>query len=135
MDAIIAHGVIPATAALLDEPNLLIQSLTITPQRTEQRFRGPNRATQGITETDPVMDFAFSAIITAQAGLATQQPGTLCTGLANFVTGATPSTVIHGFDEEDGILVYRDPSRSLDTENPDTLNFTVTHFPFVDPPA
>jgi hypothetical protein len=129
MDAIISHGVIPGTATLLDEPNLLVQSLSITPQRNEQRYKGPNRATQGVTETDPIMDFAFQAIITTVAGLADQHPGTQCAELDNFT-----STPIHGFDLEDGMLVFRDPSRTLDTENPDSVSFTVTHFPFVDPP-
>jgi hypothetical protein len=131
MNAIISHGVLPSAATLVDEPNLLVQSLTITPQRTEQRYKGPNRATQGITETDPVMDFAFQAIVTTASGLAVQEPGTLCTGIANFAESAT----IHGFDEEDGILLYRDPSDSKDTDNPDSISFTITHFPFVEPPS
>jgi hypothetical protein len=127
MDAILAHGIIPGTGTLVDEPDLLVQNLTITPQRTETRYKGPNRATQGITETDPIMDFAFTAIISEMQGLADQEPGTVVANLANFAAET------HGFDEEDGILLYRDPSRTLDTENPDQVSFTVTHFPFVEP--
>ena len=129
MDAIISHGIIPGTGTLLDEPALLVQSLTITPQRTEQRYKGPNRATQGLTYTDPVMDFAFTGIISEATGLAIQEPGTLVASLANF------AAVTHGFDEEDGVLVFRDPSVAKDTDNPDTISFTVTHFPFVEPAA
>jgi hypothetical protein len=125
MNAIITHGSLPGTATLVDEPSLLVQSLTITPQRTEARFKGPNRATQGLTYTDPVLDFAFNAIITGTGELATGGPGQLLLDIANF------AAITHGFDPEDGILVFRDPSDAKDTDNPDTTTFTVTHFPFV----
>ena len=128
MNAIISHGVIPSAATILNEPAILVQSLTITPQRTEGRFKGPNRATQGITETDPVMDFAFQALILDPTGLADGPPGTQLVELANF---ASP---IHGFDPTDGVLIFRDPSVSKDTDNPDSISFTATHFPFLPDP-
>jgi hypothetical protein len=125
MDAIIAHGNVPGAGTLVNEPNLLVQNLTVTPQRTETRFKGPNRATQGITETDPVMDFAFSAIVSTNAGLADGHPGTQVIELENF------KGQMHGFHPLEGTLIFRDPSKQKDTENPDQVSFTVTHFPFV----
>jgi hypothetical protein len=125
MNAIITHGVIPSENILVDEPNILIQSLTVTPQRTETRHRGPNRATQGITEVDPVIDFAITGLIKTVAGLADGHPGEQLIELLNYQAS------LHGFAPTDGIIVYRDPSRSHDTENPDSVTLTVTHFPFV----
>jgi hypothetical protein len=129
MDAIIQHGGAVAPE-LLDEPDMLVTSLTITPQRTEGRYRGPNKATQIVTEVDPILDFQFSAIIKSLEGLCDQEPGTAVASLENF------SDEIHGFDPEDGMLIFRDPSRELSSdETPDTISFTVTHFPFVTPPT
>ena len=129
MDAIITHGGAPA-GTLVDEPDMLVTSLTITPQRTEGRYRGANKATQFVTETDPILDFQFSAIIGAFSGLCDQEPGTAVASLDNF------SDEIHGFDPTDGMLIFRDPSRELSSdETPDSITFTVTHFPFVTPPT
>jgi hypothetical protein len=129
MNAIISHGVLPATRVLLDEPAILVQSLTITPQRTEQRYKSGSRATVGVTETDPLMDLAFQGIIMEYSGLADVHPGTQLLTLANF------QTEIHGFDIEDGIIICRDPARTLDAENPDSISFTATHFPFLTDPV
>lgn len=129
VDAIIQHGAIPSTGGMVDEADLLIQSLTTTPRREEKRFKGGNKATQGLQYTDPTLTFAFKAIISDTAGLAVQHPGTTVTSLMNF------QSAVHGFDPADGILVYKDPVREQDTENPDMISFTVEHFPFVEPAA
>ena len=126
VEAIIKHGNIPETGGLVDEPSLLVQSLTIKGERDEKTFKGANKATQGILETDPRLTFEFKAIISEYSGLADQHPGTAVTELANF------AAALHGFDPEEGTLVYKDPSRDMDNENPDMVNFTVTHWPFVD---
>lgn len=131
VDAIIQHGAIPSTGGMVDEPDLLVQSLTITPVREEKRYKGANKATQGILYTDPTLQFGFKAIISEKQGLADQHPGTAVAALANF----TAPTTIHGFDPADGIMVYKDPSDEMDDENPDMINFTVEHFPFVEPAA
>jgi hypothetical protein len=126
VDAIIQFGNLPATGGPIDEPALLIQSLTITPAREKKVFKGPNKATQVLQYTDPTISFAFKAYISEETGLAVAHPGTQVTELANFA-GA-----VHGFEPEQGIMVYEDPSRDLDNENPDAINFTVTSYPFVE---
>jgi hypothetical protein len=128
VEAIIAHGNVPV-GTLVDEADLLIQSLSIKATREEKMFKGANKATQGVLETDPKLTFEFKAIISEVAGLADQNPGTAVTELANF------AAAIHGFDPEEGTLIYKDPSRELDNENPDMVNFTVIHLPFVEPAA
>jgi len=125
VDAIIQHGVIPSAGLLVDEANMLVQSLTITPAREEKAFKGANRATQGLLYTNPTLAFAFKAIISDVSGLADQHPGTEVTELANFAGD------IHGFDPDQGTLIYKDPSREEDNDNPDMVNFTIAHFPFV----
>jgi hypothetical protein len=109
----------------VDEANMLVQSLTITPAREEKAFKGANRATQGLLYTNPTLTFAFKAIISDVSGLADQHPGTEVTELANFAGD------IHGFDPDQGTLIYKDPSREEDNDNPDMVNFTIAHFPFV----
>lgn len=127
VQAIIKHGNLPAVDGLVDEPNILVQNLTITPGRELKEFKGANKAVQGLLLTNPTLKFAFKAIISEEAGLADQHPGTEVTELANF------AAEMHGFDPEEGMMVYLDPSRDLTTEDPDMINFTVAHYPFVDP--
>ena len=126
VEAIIKHGNIPETGGLVDEPNMLVQNLSIKATREEKMFKGANKATQGVLETDPKLTFEFKAIISEFSGLSDQHPGTAVTELANF------SAAIHGFDPGEGILIYKDPSRDLDNENPDMVNFSVLHLPFVE---
>lgn len=127
VEAIIKHGNLPGTEALVDEPNMLVQSLSIKATREEKKFKGANKATQGVLETDPTLTFEFKAIISEYAGLIEQNPGTAVDELANF------SAAIHGFDPAEGTMIYKDPSRDMDNENPDMINFTVEHLPFVEP--
>lgn len=126
--AIIQWGALPETASLVDEPNILIQSLTITPSREEKFYKGATtRADEGVSLTNPSLSFAFKAYVSAEAGLAVQHPGTQVTELANF------AAVIHGFDPSQGMMLYKDPSRELTIEDPDMINFTVVHKPFIEP--
>lgn len=129
VEAIIKHGNLPDAGGLVDEPNMLVQSLAIKAERDEKMFKGANKATQGVLETDPKLTFAFKAVISDFAGLTDQMPGTAVTELANF------AAAIHGFDPTAGVLIYKDPSRDLDNENPDMVSFSVLHLPFVAPPV
>jgi hypothetical protein len=126
IDAIIQHGLIPSGGGPVDEANILIQSITITPAREKKAFKGPNKATQGLQYTDPTISFSIKAIISGSGGLATQHPGTAVTELANF------SAAVHGFDPEQGTMVYEDPTDDLNNEDPDMVNFTVVSYPFVE---
>jgi hypothetical protein len=126
-DAIITRGNIPDNGTLVDEPALLVQSLTITPAREKKTFKGAtNKAIAGIQYTNPTITFAFSCIISEETGLAAEHPGNLVTELANFAGD------LHGFSAEDGIMVFEDPVRKLDTENPDMLDFSVVQYPFAE---
>ncbi len=123
----IRHGNVPETETLVDEPNMLVQSLSVKPEREEKLFKGANKATQGALYLDPKLTFEFKSIISEYEGLCEEHPGMAVSELANF------SGAIHGFDPEEGTLVYKDPSRDMDTENPDMINFTILHLPFVEP--
>lgn len=127
VDAIIQYGQLPEEATLLDEANLLVNSLTITPAREKKLYKGAaTRATQGISYTDPILTFAFDCYVGTAAGLATQHPGTLVTELENYAAAR------HGFDPEQGIMVYEDPTDELSNEDPDKVNFSVVQYPFVE---
>lgn len=123
--ALITHGAIPEDITLLDEPDMLVQSLTVTPAREEKTYKGANRAVQGIEYTNPTITFAFEAYISERTGLCDTHPGTAVTSLLNF------DAARFGFDPADGVMVYKDPSTTQDLENPETINFTVQQFPFV----
>ena len=126
--AILNYGALPDIVTMVDEANILIQSLTVTPKREEKRYKGAaTRATEGISMTDPTLTFAFKAYVSAEVGLSIQHPGTQVATLANFA-GAT-----YGFSPSDGIMLYKDPSRELSIDNPDMISFTVEHLPFVTP--
>ncbi len=125
--AILQYGTLPADSALVDEANLLVQSLTVTPAREKKTYKGAaTRATQGVSYTDPTITFDFDCYVGTAAGLATQHPGTLVTELANFAAAR------HGFDPADGIMVYEDPSDEFSNDDPDKVKFKVVQYPFVD---
>lgn len=125
VDAIIQYGAIPE-GSLVDEPNVLVQSLTITPAREKREFKGGNGAIFALQYRNPIISFAFRGFVSAFAGLANAHPGSEVTELANY------EAAIHGFDPADGIMVYEDPSRELDVDNPAQVSFTVVQYPFVD---
>ncbi len=125
VDANIQYGDIPSTGGIIDEPNLLVQSLTITPRREKKAYKGANKATAGLLYTDPLISFAYKAIISEEAGLADGHPGSEVASLTNFAAAR------NGFDPADGILVFEDPSVELDQENPDMISFTVVNYPFI----
>lgn len=112
---------------MVDEPALLVQSLTITPSREKKTYKGATtKAVEGIQYTNPMLTFAFSCYVSEETGLAVEHPGGLVDELANF--GAE----MHGFDPADGILVFEDPVRKMDLENPDALDFNVVSYPYVE---
>ena len=124
--AILQYGNLPATGSLVDEANLLVQGLTVTPTREKKLYKGAsNRATQGISYTDPMISFDFDCFIGTFAGLAIKHPGTIVTELANY------AGIRHGFDPAQGIMVYEDPSDEFNNEDPDKVKFKVVQYPFV----
>jgi hypothetical protein len=124
VQAFVQHGTL-ASSALLDEPNVLVTSLTVTPAREEKlyKFGGVTKVARYI---DPIISFAFSGIIKALAGLSDQHPGTSITSLANFAANR------HGFDPADGVIVYKDPSTEETGDDPTQISFTATQYPFIE---
>lgn len=126
VDAIIQHGTLPDAATLVDEANLLVQSLTVTAGREMKEYKGAsNRAVQGISGTNPTIEFDFDCYVGTASGLAIQHPGTVVTELANFAAAR------HGFDPTQGTMLYMDPSDEFSNEDPDKVKFKVKQFPFV----
>ena len=130
VDPIIKHGLIPDLDMPKDEPNMLVNSLTITPSREKQEFKGGAAQVVGLRFVNPLLTFAFDGYISAVAGLADEHPGKAVTNLANY-TGA-----IHGFDKADGVMIYEDPSREASNDDLAKAKFNVVQYPFVEaPPA
>ncbi len=125
VDAIIQHGNLPSAATLVDEANLLITSMTVTPAREKKDFKGTNRAIQGISYTNPTLAFDIKAYIGTADGFATQHPGTAVTELANYA-GAR-----HGFSADQGTMIYEDPTDDFSNDDPDKISFKVVQYPFV----
>lgn len=129
VDAIIQHGGLPASETLLDEANLLVQSLTVTAAREKKAFRGVNRATGAVQFTDPTLTFAVKGYVATAGGFTNQHPGTQVTELANYAAAR------RGFDPAEGMMIYEDPSDELTVEDADMTSFNVVHYPFVEPAA
>jgi hypothetical protein len=121
----LVHGNLPEDITLLDEPDMLVQSLTVTPAREKSEYKGANRCVQGIEYLNPTLSFQFEAYVSDRTGLCDQHPGTAVADLANFAAAR------FGFDPTDGIMVFEDPSSVQNLQNPETINFTVVHYPFV----
>ena len=117
------HGTL-TSSVLLDEPNVLVTSLTITPERTKKEYKGGG-AVRALRYSDPKISFAFQGTVKAVAGLADQHPGTAIVSLANFASSR------HGFDPADGVIVYEDPSDTENGEDATQLSFTAMQYPFV----
>ena len=113
----------------VDEPNVLVNSLTITPSREKKSYKNGLGCTSILQFRDPILTFAFDGYITTLAGLADQHPGTSVTSLANY-QGAT-----YGFDPADGVMVYEDPSRECSNEDIAKAKFNVVQYPSVEGPA
>lgn len=121
----IVHGNLPEDISLLDEADMLVQSLTITPAREKNEYKGANRCVQGVEYLNPTISFAFEAFISERTGLCDQHPGTAVSELANFAAAR------FGFDPSDGVMVFEDPSTVQNLQDPETISFTVVQYPFV----
>jgi hypothetical protein len=121
----ISYGNLPADVSLLDEPNMLVQSLVTTPSRTKTSYKGANRCTAGLEFTDPLLTFAFDAFVSTRTGLSEAHPGSQVVELANF------DAARFGFDPAEGILVYEDPVSTQNLDNPEAIKFNVVHYPFI----
>ena len=124
VSAFIQHGTL-TNAGILDEPNILVTSLSITPAREEKLYKAGG-VTRVARYTDPIITFGFSGIVKARTGLGDQHPGTAITSLANF------SGSRHGFDPSDGVIIYKDPSVEETGEDPTQITFTATQYPFIE---
>jgi hypothetical protein len=125
IDAIIEYGEISAQS-MVDEPSMLVQSLKITATRDKQSWKGATTlAINALRYTNPMISFAFNALVSEIAGMCNQHPGTLVTELANFAGN------IYEFDPDEGIMVFEDPSRDHSLENPLETDFTVIQYPFI----
>jgi len=126
VEAIIQHGLLPSAGTLLDEAELLVQSLTVTASREKKEFKGVNRAVQGLSYTNPTLSFAFKAYLSTAAGLAIEHPGNIVASLANYAAAR------RGFTSAEGLMIYEDPSDEYSNDDPDLVNFTVMQYPFVE---
>jgi len=129
VDAIIEYGTMPANEFPVDEPNILLKSLKVSPKREKKSYKGPDKVTRALRYQDPTIEFDFDGQVMAFSGFCDQHPGTLVDSLANF------GDTIHEFDPDDGILVYEDPQRDGNNEDLVSCQFKVIQYPFISPPS
>lgn len=124
LDIVIQHGTI-ANHALVDEPNILVESLTVAPARDKKEYKSGAGNTAALGYRDPKLSFDFSGWVKTRTGLADQHPGTTVATLANY-TGAR-----FGFDNADGVMIYEDSSMDMSPDDPEKVKFKVMQYPFV----
>lgn len=121
----IKHGVLP-DLDLVDETNLLVQSVELAPNREKREIKGGNAGVKALRFVNPTFRIGFSAIPSAISGLADQHPGTKITGgLANYQSAR------HGFDPSEGLIIYEDPATSLGVDSEPTVNFSGMQYPLL----
>lgn len=123
-DAIILYGDVPEST-LVDEPNLLVNSITLSAAREKREYKGGAGNVLGLQYRNPLLTIAFNATVSVAAGLAIAHPGDEIAELANF------ASTTHGFDPSVGILVLEDPSTEMSQDNANTVSGTVIHYPFM----
>ena len=123
--SVLQWGALPAAAALVDEAELSVKTLTRKPSREKKTYKGAKGAINGLRFINPMMTFSFVGVPSSTTGFAAQHPGTGVTSLLNF--GAS----VHGFDPAQGVLVFEDPEDTLNQEDPLELKFDVVQYPFV----
>ncbi len=124
LDIILTQGTI-ANHGLVDEPNILVESLTVTPERDEKMYKSGTGATTAYGARDPKISFEFSGWVKAKAGLADQHPGTTVASLANY-QGAK-----NGFDNTMGVMIFKDFSSDQSPDDPEKIKFKVLQLPFI----
>jgi len=126
MDAIIINGTLPSSAAgLVNEDNLLIESLTLTPDREMVLHKGANGAVAASEHRNPTFTLDFKGTPTARTGLANGHPGDVLASVANFQSAR------HGFDPTDGKIIFMEPKTTLSQTRTDEFTFKATQFPFM----
>jgi hypothetical protein len=126
MDAIIINGTLPSVAAgLVDETNLLIESLTLSPDREMIMHKGANGAVAATEHRNPTFSLDFKGTTTARTGLPNGHPGNVIAALENF------SSSRHGFDPTDGKIIMLDPKTTLSQTRSDEFSFKATQYPFM----
>jgi hypothetical protein len=129
LDAIIEYGTLPAQDFPIDEPNILLDSLSIDPKRDKKEYKGPDKVIRALRYQNPTIEFDFKGTIAAVSGLTDKHPGTLVDSLANFAAD------IHGFANDNGIMVYEDPKREGGNEDAAKCSFKIIQYPFVPAPV
>jgi hypothetical protein len=135
VSAVIGHGQgysAGVATFMVDEssggnPSLLIQSISFSVTRQENRYKGANRATQYAEYSDPSMDIAIDAFVIQLVDLAIEHPGTAVT-TAPLTYG---SNSFHGMVSSDGTMIYIDPTTTGSTEEMRRCSFTIRQLPFV----
>lgn len=121
----IVQGTLP-TLDLADETNLLVQSVEFAPTREKREIKGGNAAVKALRYVNPLLRIGFSAIPSADSGLADEHPGTKITGgLANYAADR------FGFGPSEGVIVYEDPTHASGVEAEPSLSFTAMQYPLV----
>lgn len=122
-------GTVPESAfAIVNEDDLLLDSVTYSPTRREQRYTQSGEI-RGIRLDQPEMTIAFSGKITGTGTTAssavTHGVGVdVVTDFNNFAGG----TAIHEHDAADGCVVFMNPVRTL-SEDGAEMTFDFLHLP------
>lgn len=125
LDAITEYGGLPAQDFPIDEPDILLDSLNIDPKREKKEYKGPDKVIRALRYQNPTIEFDFKGVILNVDGFCDAHPGTLVDSLANF------ASTIHGYSNDNGIMVYEDPKREGNNEDAGKCSFKVIQYPFV----
>jgi hypothetical protein len=82
IECTIQHGTLGDIDCPVDEPNILFNSLNITPAREKKAYKKGSGCTGALRFSDPTLTFAFDGYIQTLAGFADQHPGTAVASLA-----------------------------------------------------
>lgn len=126
-DSVIEHGTFPDIDLPVNEPNLLVNSVSFKAAREKKEFKGADsKAVERVRLTNPILTISIDAFISTQAGLAAMHPGKEVTaGLENF------SSAWREFDPTDGVLVFGDPEDEANLDDMVKTKFDVMHYPYV----
>ena len=124
-DCILEHGTFPTSACPVDEPNILVQSLSISGTREKKEFKNAAGCITALRYVNPTLTLEYDAYISTEAGLADQHPGTAITSLNNY------AATMHGYAPGDGVIVYEEFTRECTVDDLMKIKFTAVQYPHV----
>ena len=121
------------STTLVDEVNVLVNSVTVSASRDETEYTNPDGCVTGIKMFNPKLEWSLSGNPLARTAGGTTDfsnvaPGTQVGGLTSFPF-ANFGAEIFGQDPADGICIAKEPSLSSSKGSDPEMSWTVTCYP------